>query len=309
MLRRLLIVALLLIASPAYAKDLAGLWALRSGDTVLMLFELRRTARGWSAEWQRPYRFDSDEDGISRVIGPISTRTATNVYEVEGGVEMVFPSPGVSDPPDRILVRAYDDETAGAEYAEFGNEPAKLVRVADTRLRAAWESGKFYAKPVYRPDNPEMAEIFALDQALRSAAKIDWDAVDRQDAANRLRTQKLIDAGELRSGEDFYRAAFVFQHGDIPDDYLKAHALALIAAARGKTLATWIAAATFDRYLQSIGKPQIYGTQFNRDPKSGGMTQEPFRRDLLTDSLRKATRVPALSEQREQLRTYQKQGP
>jgi len=36
----------------------------------------------------------------------------------------------------------------------------------------------------------------------------------------------------------------------------------LVAAAKGDQGAAWIAAATLDRYLQSVRQPQIYGTQF-----------------------------------------------
>lgn len=93
----------------------------------------------------------------------------------------------------------------------------------------------------------------------------------------------------------------MFQHGDLPDDYLKAHALAVVAAARGKSEAAWIAAATLDRYLQHIGQPQIYGTQYLRHGDSE-WTQEPYRRDLLSDPLREATGVPPISKQEDRLK-------
>ncbi len=42
-----------------------------------------------------------------------------------------------------------------------------------------------------------------------------------------------------------------------PDDYLLAHTLAMIAVAKGDEGSLWIGTATLDRYLQSVGKPQI----------------------------------------------------
>ncbi len=154
----------------------------------------------------------------------------------------------------------------------------------------------------------EMSAIFDADQAARKAPKIDWAKVHDEDQVRRLRTQALLDSGQLNSGDDFYHAAFVFQHGDLPEDCLKAHALAVIAAARGKSEAAWIAAATLDRYLQRIGQPQIYGTQYQRHG-DGGWTQEPYRSDLLSDPLRKATGVPSIQQQQAELREMTSKSP
>lgn len=149
--------------------------------------------------------------------------------------------------------------------------------------------------------NSEMTAIFDADQAARKAPKIDWSVVSVADQGRRARTQAMLDAGQLSSADDFYHAAFVFQHGDLPDDYLTAHALAVVAAARGNSEAAWIAAATLDRYLQHIGQPQIYGTQYLRHG-DGPWTQEPYRRNLLSDALREATGVPPISKQEDRLK-------
>ncbi|OAN61573.1 hypothetical protein A7X12_23530 [Sphingomonas sp. TDK1] len=162
---------------------------------------------------------------------------------------------------------------------------------------------------LHRTTNAEMTAIFTADQAARdNPAKIDWEALDRADKERRARTQFLIEKGALDSGDDFYHAAYVFQHGDDPADFLKAHALAIVAVARGKSEATWIAAATLDRYLQNIGQPQIYGTQFRHPPKQK-WTQEPYRRDLLPDAVRKASGVPPLEEQDKQREDWEKALP
>ena len=86
-----------------------------------------------------------------------------------------------------------------------------------------------------------------------------------QDEQRRGAVAELLKQGKLHTGEDFEHAAFIFQHGGTPDDYLLAHTLAMVAVARGRSTAIWIAAATLDRYLQNIKQPQIYGTQFKWD--------------------------------------------
>jgi hypothetical protein len=90
---------------------------------------------------------------------------------------------------------------------------------------------------------------------------------------------------------DFREASFIFQHGSQPDDFLMAHILAMAALAKGDQESRWIAAATLDRYLHSIGQKQVFGTQY----RSGGgepMTQEPFNRALVAVPLRETLCVP-----------------
>ncbi|MGN8000484.1 hypothetical protein ACTJKY_16120 [Sphingomonas sp. 22176] len=170
-------------------------------------------------------------------------------------------------------------------------------------------SAKGAAQNSDRITNAEMTAIFKADQAARdNPANIDWEALDRADKERKARTQILLDRGALNSGDDFYHAAYVFQHGEDSTDFLKAHALAVVAVARGKGEATWIAAATLDRYLQNIGQPQIYGTQFRHPPKQK-WTQEPYRRDLLPDAVRRASGVPPLEEQDKQREDWERKLP
>ena len=137
---------------------------------------------------------------------------------------------------------------------------------------------------------------------------IDWPVVSPRDQARRAQTKALLDAGKLHSGADFYHAAFIFQHGDSPADFLLGHTLAVVAAARGRADATWIAAATLDRYLQSIGQNQIYGTQF-LTPKGKPVTQEPYDRSLVSDALRSALGVPPVSAQEKERQMFEQEMP
>lgn len=150
-----------------------------------------------------------------------------------------------------------------------------------------------------------MQRISEADQKDRQASigKIDWTVVSKSDAARREATAKLLSDGKLHTGEDFERAAFVFQHGDTPDDYLLAHTLAIVAVSRGQSGAIWIASATMDRYLNSIHQPQIYGTQFWTKPNEP-TTQEPYNRGLISDALRRFLVVPSLATQEEQRKQY-----
>ncbi len=159
--------------------------------------------------------------------------------------------------------------------------------------------------------NQELKKMFEDDQKARLSppgAKIDWAVISKQDEERRAKARKMIEAGQLHTAEDFTEAAFLFQHGATPDEYLLAHTLALIAISKGEAASTWIAAATLDRYLQSIKQPQIYGTQFSNKNGSSS-TQEPYNTKAITDILRKELGVPEVTEQKKQLEGYNHQPP
>lgn len=156
-------------------------------------------------------------------------------------------------------------------------------------------------------DNTELANMFAEDQAIRKEiserggwAKVKDDKAflvrwQTEDAARLALTQKLLEAGALKSGLDFYRAAFIYQHGQRPEDYLKAHHLAVIAISKGYD-ARWISAATLDRYLQATGKQQIYGTQ-SKANEVGEYIREPVELGIVSDGERAELNIPALTDE------------
>ncbi len=157
-------------------------------------------------------------------------------------------------------------------------------------------------------------QLFLDDQAERTvrgfAPKYGAD-VNSRDAARRAEARLLLVGGELKSAQDFHDAAFIFQHGHGPDDYLLAHILATDAIFKGDHSSKWLAAATLDRYLQAIGQKQVFGTQYlsksylfslqhKNDPTAmkspeahqEGDTQDPYDRDLVPNSLRSDFCVP-----------------
>jgi len=162
------------------------------------------------------------------------------------------------------------------------------------------------AKPLAAvASNAEMTAIFDADQADRQAKPIDWKVVGPADEKRRARTQQLLAAGALQTADDFWEAAFVFQHGDTANSYLLAHILAEVSVAKGKKEAIWISAATLDRYLLQIGQKQVLGTQYMRT--NGAWTQEPYDRELISDALRRQLHVGTQAEQAEQMKRLQEE--
>ncbi|HWM91261.1 MAG TPA: hypothetical protein VN493_10880 [Thermoanaerobaculia bacterium] len=71
---------------------------------------------------------------------------------------------------------------------------------------------------------------------------------------------EIVDRGLLRSADDYYHAAMIFQHGVRSEDHLKAHVLASVAGFKGHPWGRWLSAASLDLFLLSLDRPQILGT-------------------------------------------------
>jgi hypothetical protein len=147
--------------------------------------------------------------------------------------------------------------------------------------------------PLLAQSNPELTRLYDEDQKERqnwqSMTQDQIDAMSRRDTVRRKRAAELLQSGAVKTGEDYEHAAFLFQHGAEPSDYLLAHILAMTAVGVESKRSPWLSTATLDRYLHSIGKPQIFGTQLD-----AGI---PFDKSLVPDSVRKANCVPSVADQ------------
>jgi hypothetical protein len=158
--------------------------------------------------------------------------------------------------------------------------------------------------------NAELEQMFRADQADRTPADkkpIDWSIVGPRDLQRRKRVLEMYRAGDLKAGSDFFHAGMILQHGHEPEDFLLCHELCVTAVfchseEKGGWLAgaKWLAAASEDRFLQSIGRKQRFGTQYRTlDP-------DPTWRlgdieEGVTDEMRKAWNTPSLAQARSRL--------
>jgi hemerythrin len=149
---------------------------------------------------------------------------------------------------------------------------------------------------------PSIHQLFEEDQKDRTTPNIDWDKVSAHDKEHRRLSHRILEAGALQTAQDFQDAAFIFQHGETPQDYMLGHILAMAATSKGSSLGRWIAAATLDRYLQMVSQPQVFGTQYvTKDPKAQPLVtwQEPYDKDLISDALRQEFCVSTYAHQQE----------
>jgi len=125
----------------------------------------------------------------------------------------------------------------------------------------------------------------------------DYRALRERDRARRTQAESALTLLQERGGasaEDLFHAAWLFNHGDHPDEARRAHDLAREAAERGFRPARWLAAAAYDRWCMYQGRPQKYGTQFVPD----GECHRLWDTDpTTTDAERAAWDVPPLAAQ------------
>lgn len=148
-------------------------------------------------------------------------------------------------------------------------------------------------------DNEELKRLSDEDQADRTppAGKpIDWPNVTPRDRARLKRVKEIYTQNLLKTANDYDRAAIILQHGDVPEDYLLAHELWVVAISKGKndkdTMS--LAAASEDRFLMKIGRPQRFGTQF-QSVDNGPILL--YKVDAgVTDELRRLMGVHSLAE-------------
>jgi hypothetical protein len=119
-------------------------------------------------------------------------------------------------------------------------------------------------------DNKELKRLCAEDQSDRTPPQgkpIDWTIVSPRDKARLKRVKELYTQNLLQTADDYDCAATVLLHGEMPEDFLLAHEFWVVAISKGKndkdTLA--LAAASEDRFLMNIGRPQRFGTQLRSE--------------------------------------------
>jgi hypothetical protein len=298
--------------------DPTGEWVLQLGQRNLLVLSLALSGGPNQVVSGSIKALDFQANGTATAFTHIHGAVKTEVIVASSwnGNGLSIAVQSAADPNDKDkYIFTVKDQTHAQLQIQLDNlppgvmmPPFDLVRATGpSTIATGWDETKTYSPEDDLPSNPEMQRIFEADQKVRQpGAKIDWAIVSKSDAERREATRKLLNGGSLHSADDFTWAAFIFQHGETPDDYLLAHTLMLIAIKKGKADALWMATATLDRYLQSIHQPQIYGTQFLTPPNQPA-TQEPYNRTLISDALRHQLGVPSQSAQEDQRKQYDAQ--
>ena len=282
----------------------AGTWVMTLDGQPFVVLDLQPENGRYVGTMSRPLRMITDGKIVSAIGRDVTIERVTTEAPRASTLRIVATREADSNETTAFEFSLTSPGDARLKVADAPFEAWRMTRHVGSGTPQVWtgwdEKRSYLVQEPYVPPNAQMAEIYRADQAVRqsmAAFQAQATQIEKDDAARRDQVRALLSKGELRAAEDYRLAALVFQHGSEPRDYLFAHTLALVALAKGDRSASWIAAASLDRYLLAVGQPQIFGNQFGFDNR----LQEPYDRALVPDALRLPLGVPPLAEQQAQI--------
>jgi len=137
------------------------------------------------------------------------------------------------------------------------------------------------------------AELQAIVDADQKARQGDWSKftqadflrLAKEDDARLKRVKALIAKSAAKTGQDFFNAALVCQHGQTFEDYALAHELSVCGMLFGHQSSAWLAGASYDRMFSNSGYAQRFATQYSI--RGGKTTLSRFEPAWINDSIRK----------------------
>lgn len=275
---------------PAQASACDGVWILNALGRPIFAIELRQAAGKMAAAWHRPTAFQIDGNEIRHVTGPIEHRVGTATYIKENEVVILI---GEAE-PDKLKLSCDRPGYAELSFVDAGFAALPMQRGQLENVSDSWDPEINYTVQRTVDDNLRLKKMYDLDQSARTGNKaIDADT-DRQDRERITEVYDLIEKDQLSSADDFYRAAFILQHGNYPKDYLNAHLSAMISLNQGKSSAVWIAVASLDRYLLTTSGKQVIGSQFT--DQGYGAKFAPINSNMAAQGLAKRLRLVAIPD-------------
>jgi hypothetical protein len=164
-----------------------------------------------------------------------------------------------------------------------------------------------------KKNNKIIYKIFLDDQKDHSAVKIrtyndekDWVKLTKRDIKRQRDILKILKNKKFTfTGEDYFMAGIIFQHGTTITDSKKAIALAKKGAGMGNDKAKWLYTAATDRLLIRQKKKQKFGTQYQK--KDNKWRLYPVDKKT-TDKERTKYNVVSLKEARAKAEKWNRKG-
>lgn len=108
------------------------------------------------------------------------------------------------------------------------------------------------------------------------------EKMSRNDLSRRMRVGAIFGEGCLKSAADFEAAFLIYQHGNTPGQYFQAFLWSKESLALGNLNVKSEVPMAIDRYLVSIGKMQLFGTQATQTTLGGCWCIQPIESSFPT---------------------------
>lgn len=118
--------------------------------------------------------------------------------------------------------------------------------------------------------NQKLVQLF--EELQKERLRADWEdryslplkMISAKEKQARKEALKMLKKGEIKTPDDFYRAAMLFQHGGGFKSYAMAVTLAAVSGYLGESWGRGLYAMAIDRFLLAIGQKQYFGTNFEK---------------------------------------------
>lgn len=133
----------------------------------------------------------------------------------------------------------------------------------------------------------ELKELADADQKARD----NWQHMTEKeimemrhtDLIRRKRVGEIFGEGCFKTQADYMSAALIYQHGNTPDHYYQAYIWSKRASELGDVYGKYFSALAIDRYLISIGKKQLFGSQYQKLPPNHCFCMQPVEQSFPDD--------------------------
>lgn len=112
--------------------------------------------------------------------------------------------------------------------------------------------------------------VLVFEEVQKERLQGDWEDIkfrkniSSKEKHARTEALQMLKKGKIKTADDFYRAAMLFQHGTNFKSYAIAVALAAASGHLGEPWGRSLYAMALDRFLLSIGQKQHFGTNFEK---------------------------------------------
>lgn len=137
--------------APLAAQMLVGSWALRVEGTVVFRFDLTRSEAGWSGTWAKPKSFATDGAIFAELSGPAAEQRSQSGRAIGEWAELAFGDARPGAIPDVFRFRLIGPDRAEMLYADTGQAPYVLERVAAGTAPGPWTAGRVYRRAGVQP--------------------------------------------------------------------------------------------------------------------------------------------------------------
>lgn len=137
--------------APLSVQMLAGSWALRVEGTVVFRFDLAPGGAGWNGIWAKPKSFATDGAIFAELSGPPAEQRAQAGRAIGEWAELSFGDARPGAIPDVFRFRLISPDRAEMLYADTGQAPFVLERVAAGTALGPWAAGRVYRRAGVQP--------------------------------------------------------------------------------------------------------------------------------------------------------------